>query len=126
MSGAPPPLPAARDASGVCELTRVLRAGDAAKFFALCHELHAKAKAQRQIKDRRYQLKSYKRCIKGDEFVTWLVTQKYAKHRVEAEIIGINLVAAGVGAERTGGAVSCWSRGLPRLFRCSRAASCNH
>ena len=50
--------------------TASLRAGDIDRFFVLASELHATLHAEKMIKDRRYHLKVYKKCLKGNDLVS--------------------------------------------------------
>ena len=50
--------------------TASLRAGDIERFFVLASELHATLHAEKMIKDRRYHLKVYKKCVKGNDLVS--------------------------------------------------------
>ena len=47
------------------------------------------------IKDRKYHLKSYKRCFVGKELVDWLVANNEATDREEGLRIGRELLEAG-------------------------------
>lgn len=76
--------------------TKALREDRIDDFFEHGDALQEKLKATKVIKDRRYHLKSYKSCFKGDELVTWFVENKHASSRVEASAIGCSLLMHGV------------------------------
>jgi hypothetical protein len=65
--------------------------------FARGQRIYSRVKLEKNmIKDRKYHLKSYKRCFVGKELIDWLVANNEATDRQEGLKIGRELLEAGV------------------------------
>eukprot|EP00040_Diaphanoeca_grandis_P034504 m.214088 g.214088 ORF g.214088 m.214088 type:complete len:477 (+) comp33169_c0_seq9:397-1827(+) len=78
--------------------THALRNDAVDDFFNSSDKLHQECQASKSglIKQRRYALKSYKSCFKGNSFVSHLIEVGYASSRVEGCAIGCSLLMHGV------------------------------
>jgi hypothetical protein len=77
------------------QYTGALRAGKIDRFFQLAISLHTRLVKEKMVRDRSYHLKSYKKCIKGNDLVDWMVKSGECTSRVEAVAVGCSFIAHG-------------------------------
>eukprot|EP00040_Diaphanoeca_grandis_P029963 m.176461 g.176461 ORF g.176461 m.176461 type:complete len:293 (-) comp31847_c15_seq1:104-982(-) len=75
---------------------RALQDDEVDEFFNAGEKLYDEVRASGIIKDRRYHLKTYKQCFRGNEMVTWMLENSYASSRSEAVAIGSSLILHGI------------------------------
>ena len=80
----------------VNNVTLSLRKGDINAMFKEAEQLYTEVKVAGLIKDRRYHLKIYPLCFKGNELIDFLLAKKKVGTRNEAIVLGSSLLMHGI------------------------------